>query len=169
MIIKLKNLLTFWVLFTVILIMICVYTAFQVDALSGDLDVDECLIEVEMANISTNMSVVEKEKEIIVEKVVHKYEFPFETVDKGTMIVKGICKDCSPQKEYSRMRSKNGITVFASKDVLPEGTLIWIDTVGIRQVQSLVGGYDGIYVYYDTHAEAEKLGVQELRVFEVIE
>ena len=67
------------------------------------------------------------------------------------------------------MRSNEKVTAFASKKVLPEGTLIWIDGVGIRQVQSLSGNYDGIYVFYNSHSQAENLGKQELRVFEVLE
>ena len=166
--IKLKNLYRLWFLGTVILTCICTYTVFQINALSENMDVEECMVEVQMAGLP-NMSIVEKEEEVIIEKVVPKYEFPFEVADLGTMKVIGCCSDCIPTKEYVNMRSNEKVTAFASKKVLPEGTLIWIDGVGIRQIQSLSGNYDGIYVFYNSHSQAENLGEQELRIFEVLE
>jgi 3D (Asp-Asp-Asp) domain-containing protein len=166
--IKVKNLTKIWLLFTIILTCACIWSVFQINILGDYLNVEECQVEVEMAGLP-NLSVVEREEEVIVEKKVEVLEFPFETVDKGVMTVKGCCADCLPNKEYPKMRSKEVITAFASKDVLPEGTLVWIENVGIRQIQSLENGHKGVYIFYDSHSEAENFGSQELKIFEIVE
>ena len=166
--IKVKNLTKIWLLFTAILTCLCIWSIFQVNILGDNLNIEECQVEVQMAGLP-NLSVVEREEEVIIEKKKEILEFPFNTVDKGVMTVKGCCSDCLPNKEYPKMRSKETITAFASKNVLPEGTLIWIENVGIRQIQSLENGHDGIYIFYDNHSEAEKFGSQELKIFEVVE
>ena len=166
--IKLKNLMKMWLLFTFVLTCVSIWSVFQVNVLGDNLNVEECQVEVKMAGLP-NLSVVEREEEVIIEKKVEVLEFPFEVVDKGVMTVKGSCSDCLPNKEYPRMCSKEAITAFASKDVLPEGTLVWIENVGIRQIQSLENGHNGIYIFYDNHSEAEKFGSQELKIYEVVE
>ena len=122
-----------WLLFTFILTCVSIWSVFQVNVLGDNLNVEECQVEVKMAGLP-NLSVVEREEEVIIEKKVEVLDFPFEVVDKGVMTVKGSCSDCLPNKEYPKMRSKEVITAFASKDVLPEGTLVWIENVGIRQI-----------------------------------
>ena len=166
--IKMKNLAKIWLIFTIILTVSCIWGVFSINVLGDNLNVEECQVEVEMAGLPT-LSVVEREEEVVIEKKVEVYKFPFETIDKGTMTVTGCCSDCIPNKEYSKMRSNETITAFASKNVFPEGTLVWIEDVGIRQIQSLENGLNGVYVFFDNHSEAEKFSSQELQIFEVVE
>ena len=164
---KFQTLIKLWVIITLILTAICVFAVYSINA--ADIkDVAECQVEVGMVGLPS-VTVIEKEKEVIIEKEELVYEFPFETKDLGTYAVKGSCEKCLPQKEYSKMRAKSKVTVFASENVLPEGTLVWIENVGIRQVQTVYSEYNGIFVYFDSHNDEENFGEQELRVFEILE
>ena len=84
-------------------------------------------------------------------------------------MVKGVCNSCMPKREYSNMLGKENVTVFASENVLPEGTLIWVEGVGIRQVQTVYSSYNGIFIYFDNHSKAENFGEKEALVFEILE
>ena len=65
--IKVKNLTKIWLLFTIILTCACIWSVFQINILGDYLNVEECQVEVEMAGLP-NLSVVEREEEVIVEK-----------------------------------------------------------------------------------------------------
>lgn len=165
---KKKNVLRLWVGFTILLTVICITSVFSMVKQVTFPDVAECKVESEMSGLPM-VNIVEVEKEIIVEKPVDVYNFPFEVEEKGTYKVKGICDDCIPKKEYSKLRGKEEVTVFASSNVMPEGTLLWIEGVGIRQVQTVYSDFDGIYIFFGSHSKAESFGEKEALVFKVLE
>ena len=166
--IKLKNLLRLWIIFTVILTSVCIYSVFSLISAWDSMDVQECAVEQRIAGLP-NVTIVEKENEIIIEKPIYNYEFPFETEDLGTYSVKAACSDCLEKREYSNMAGHSDITVFASSDVFSEGTLLYIQDVGIRQVQTIYTNYKGIVVYMDDHSDVDAFSEKELRVFKVLE
>lgn len=168
---KLKNVMRFWIIFTLILTFLCIYITYNIvvdDEPEVAKEVQECLVEAGMVGLPS-VTVIEREEEVIVEKVVDVYSFPFETRELGTYKVKGACKDCLPSKEYKKMQGKEGVTVFASANVIPEGSLIWVENVGIFQVQTVYTDYTGIFVYFSSHSEAETFGEKDLKVFEILE
>lgn len=166
--IKCKNLLKLWILFTVFLTIICITSVFSLVKQVTFPDVSECAVEARMVGLPEE-NIVEVEKEVIIEKPVDVYQFPFEVKKKGTYLVKGVCDTCMPAREYSNMLGKENVTVFASENVLPEGTLIWVEGVGIRQVQTVYSSYNGIFIYFDNHSKAENFGEKEALVFEILE
>lgn len=110
-----------------------------------------------------------KEVEYTTDKEIEKLKFPFETLDKGIYKVKGVYSKTLPQRLYSGMKAKSNITVFASKNVMPEGTLLWIEGIGIRQVQTVYSDDNVIYVYFDTEQLATDFGEKDVRVYEITE
>ena len=71
--------------------------------------------------------------------------------------------------------AKEGITVGADWNTLPEGTDIMIESVGKRIVQDkpadwIVQKYEGkiLDLYFETHEDALKFGKQKLNVYEVV-
>lgn len=166
--IKLKNLLRLWIIFTFIFTSFSIYCVYGLIAVNQARDVAECAVEQRIAGLPT-ITVIEKEKEIVIEKPIYTYEFPFETEDLGTYSVKAACSDCLESREYSNMAGHSDITVFASSSVFPEGTLLWIEDVGIRQVQSIYTDYAGIVVYKDSHFDVDAFSEKKLRVFKVLE
>jgi len=66
----------------------------------------------------------------------------------------------------SGARPREGVTIAADWDILPEGTLVEIEGIGYRLVQdtgSAIVGYR-IDIYFESHTEALAFGVQEVRV-----
>lgn len=166
--IKLKNLLRLWIIFTFIFTSFSIYCVYGLIAVNQARDVAECAIEQRIVGLPA-ITVIEKEKEIVIEKPIYTYEFPFETEDLGTYSVKAACSDCLEKREYSNMAGHSDITVFASSDVFSEGTLLYIQDVGIRQVQTIYTNYKGIVVYMDDHSDVDAFSEKELRVFKVLE
>lgn len=111
------------------------------------------------------------EKVVTVEKEVIDSPFPLKRV--GTFSVKGYCscKVCKPLKANPRgIRETEGISVIADLSIIPEGTMIWIDGVGIRQVQPssrVTKGYN-VIVYFNNHADALKFGINDKVVYKVM-
>ncbi len=62
--------------------------------------------------------------------------------------------------------AKEGVTIAADWDVLPAGTEVEIEGIGIRKVQDRGGAIRGnrIDIYFETHKQALKFGVQEVRL-----
>jgi len=63
-------------------------------------------------------------------------------------------------------KAREGVTVAADWEILPEGTIIEIEGIGYRLVQdtgSLIKGHR-IDIYFDSHEEALEFGVQEVKV-----
>jgi len=66
----------------------------------------------------------------------------------------------------SGARPREGVTIAADWEILPEGTIIEIEGIGYRLVQdtgSLIKGHR-IDIYFDSHEEALEFGVQEVKV-----
>lgn len=165
---KRNSLIKIWIAFTVILTLLCISAVFSLITHVRALEVRECSVETEMLGLP-EINIIEVEKEIIVEKPVNVYKFPFGVKEKGTYPLKAVCNDCIPQKEYSQLWGVEDITVFASESVMPEGTLIWIEGVGIRQVQTVYSDFDGIYVFFDSHSDVESFEEKDVLVFEIVE
>lgn len=62
--------------------------------------------------------------------------------------------------------AKEGVTIAADWDVLPPGTEVEIEGIGIRKVQDRGGAIRGnrIDIYFETHKQALKFGVQKVRL-----
>jgi len=62
--------------------------------------------------------------------------------------------------------AKEGETMAADWDVLPPGTEVEIEGIGTRKVQDRGGAIRGnrIDIYFETHGQALKFGVQEVRL-----
>lgn len=62
--------------------------------------------------------------------------------------------------------AKEGVTIAADWDVLPPGTQVEIQGIGTRKVQDRGGAIRGnrIDIYFETHGQALKFGVQEVRL-----
>lgn len=69
--------------------------------------------------------------------------------------------------------AKEGVTIAADWDVLSPGTEVEIEGIGTRKVQDRGGAIRGnrIDIYFETHEQALKFGVQEvqLRIIENVE
>lgn len=169
--IKFLNVLFLWI---TLIILFCVlfltgYYLINVSVNADAVDISYCSAEVRMAAMS-NISVIEKEKIIEVPKETEVYTFPFDVAFVGELDVKGVTNDYLQNvKEYPLMRSNEQVTVFADKSVIPEGTLVWIENVGVRQVQSMNSGQSGIFIYFDDLSDAENFGTQTLKVYEILE
>lgn len=165
MIIKVKHFIMIWVCLFVILtsILICgMISTYKVEGAEKS----KSVLEVEDSMIS-EVKIVEEEIEI--KKQIDVYQFPFEVQELGTYSVKGFCKDCIENKKYSNMRGYEGVTAFADEGVLPEGSLIWVENVGILQVQTVYSDYDGVFIYFNNHSKVEEFGEQNLLIFEILE
>ena len=166
--IKLSNLVKLWVIFTLFISFILIYGIYQIKIMGEGMEVQECLVENQIVGLPS-ISVIEKEEKVIVEKENVIYDFPFEVQDLGNKMVVGSCVDCLPMKVYKNMRSNSEITAFASNNVLPEGTLVWIDGVGLRQIQGIQTASNNIYIFFNSHSEAKTFGEKTVRVFKVLE
>lgn len=111
------------------------------------------------------------EKVVTVEKEVIDSPIPLKRV--GVFTVKGYC-DCSickPVKNNPRaIRETEGVNVVADLSIIPEGTMLWIEGVGIRQVQpsSRVTKGNNIIVYFDKHEDALKFGINEKIIYKIM-
>lgn len=165
--IKLKKIIIIWICFSIVLTSILMYNILSISSLKAEDEVTKYSTVNMEEYLHPKVQVVEKE--VIVEKVKDVYQFPFEVEELGSFSVIGVCKDCIENKKYENMRGYEGITAFADESVLPEGSLIWIENVGILQVQTVYSDYKGIFVYFDNHSKVEEFGEQNLLIFEVKE
>ena len=85
------------------------------------------------------VQVVDVENIIDVNKEIYEYTFPFGAKDLGEFKVVGVTKSTMPSKEYPNFVDRSGVSAYASEDTLPEGSFIWIDGVGIRQISTAYG------------------------------
>ncbi len=131
--------------------------------------------EVESVKVENSLSIprevitnYEREKLVEVEKIVEVekevYTFPFDAVDKGVYTVKSVSLSELPERVYGNQHTNGEIVVYASSSIFAEGTLLWIDGIGIRQVQALSGSNDSIYIVGDGVID---YGNYEMKVFEV--
>jgi len=102
---------------------------------------------------------------------------------KGEFRITGYCNEacCTDNWAYNRPQVRGrdvvvtangsfaevGITIAADVSVLPYGTTVYIEGIGVRTVQDRGGGVKGkhIDVYFATHEEAIKHGNQFLNVW----
>lgn len=171
---KVRNYLICWAVLTAILAFVIISGIIDIHRINKKFEMAQNNVESQMVGLPV-VSVIEKEEiveiekevEVQVEKVI--YKLPFETESLGEFQVIGSCSDCLPSKYYPRMRSRSDITVFASQNTIPEGTLVYIDGVGIRQVQRLSESHSGVYVYFDSHEEAVNFGEQTIEVLKILD
>ena len=66
----------------------------------------------------------------------------------------------------SGAKAREGITIAADWDILPEGALVEIDGLGYRIVQDTGSAIKGhrIDIYFEEHEEALEFGVRKVRV-----
>jgi len=66
----------------------------------------------------------------------------------------------------SGVKAREGITIAADWDVMPEGTIVEIEGIGYRIVQDTGSAIKGhrIDIYFEEHEEALEFGLQEVRV-----
>lgn len=119
----------------------------------------------------TTKTPVIQENIITVEKEVIKAPFKLKRV--GTFKVKGYCtcNICKPIKNNPKnIREAEGVNVIADLSIIPEGTMIWLDGVGIRQVQpsSRTTKGNNIIVYFKTHEEVVKFGFKEIVAYKIM-
>ncbi len=79
------------------------------------------------------------------------------------------CEKCCGKEDgitASGVKAREGITIAADWDILPEGALVEIDGLGYRIVQDTGSAIKGhrIDVYFEEHEDALDFGVQEVRV-----
>lgn len=164
--IKLKNVLLCWVFFVVVFSFILIFGIYTMNKIKSE--AQNCLVEENIAGLP-NIQIREIEKEIVVEKKNTVYEFPFEVSDKKLVVAVGVISDNIPKKKYNNMEDNSKITVYASSDLFKEGSLIWIEDVGIRQVQGLADSSSKLYICMSTSEEADSFGEKEVNVFEILE
>lgn len=164
--IKLKNILLCWIFFVSILSFIFIIGLYNMSKV--EVEAKNCLIEDNIAGLP-NIQIIEVEKEIAVEKKNTIYEFPFEVSDKKSLIAVGVISDNLPKKKYDNMQENSQITVYASSDLFKEGSLVWVEDIGIRQVQGLSNSSSKLYICMPTIEEADLFGEKEIDVFEILE
>jgi len=79
------------------------------------------------------------------------------------------CEKCCGKEDgitASGVKAREGITIAADWDVLPEGTIVEIEGLGYRIVQDTGSAIKGhrIDIYFEEHEDALDFGVQEVRV-----
>ena len=127
--------------------------------------VQKSITEVEDNFVSPRVEKIIKEVEYLIDKEVEVLKFPFEVEDLGTYTIKYVNSNTLPKKLYPNMRAKEGVTVFASSSVMPEGTLLWIENVGIRRVQTVYSEENVIFVY----SETENFEETNAKVYKIME
>jgi len=79
------------------------------------------------------------------------------------------CEKCCGKEDgitASGVKAREGITIAADWDVMPEGTIVEIEGIGYRIVQDTGSAIKGhrIDIYFEVHEDALDFGVQEVRV-----
>ena len=164
--IKLKNLIILCVV-SIILFTVA-FSAITVSAKTLELAKKEEKYQ-ELLAVEREVVTIEEKKVIEVPKEVVSYAFPFDVEYLGEYAVKAVTKDDLPKKQYSNMRSKEGATIFANSTVFKEGTLLWVEHIGIVQVQNVYSDFDGLYVFFEEQSSVDNFDYTALKVYEVLE
>lgn len=165
--VKFNTLIKLWVLFTVMLIAFLVIGNATIKKVNAESNEEISTIKAQIA--LPTVKVVKKEVAVPLDKITNVYEFPFETEDKGNFIVRGVSSSTIPNKEYAKMRSNEDVTIFASSSLFEEGTLLWVEGIGIRQVQTVYSDENVLYAYFSDNVSAENFGEKNSRVFQILE
>lgn len=163
-----KTIFKLWVGITLCLTALFIFCFNSIYIGASEKNIKECAVEENMVGLP-NIEVIEKEVEIEVPKEKKVYKFPFKTEDLGMKMAKGVCSSTMPSKEYPNMKSNEDVTVFANENTFPEGTLIWIEGIGIRQVQTVMTNENKVFVYFSSEEKANNFGEKEVRIFKVLE
>ena len=59
----------------------------------------------------------------------------------------------APEKYYPKMRALTGVVAYASPDLIAEGSLIYVQNVGVFQVHALKNHSDCVYLYTGVNSE----------------
>lgn len=110
-------------------------------------------------------NIIEVEKEVI--------NSPFDLKRIGTFTVKGYCNCdiCKTVKSNpNAIRESEGINAIADLSIIPEGTMVWLDGVGIRQIQPSSRKTKGNYilVYFDNHEDVVNFGQKEQVAYKIM-
>lgn len=96
----------------------------------------------------------------------------FKTVELGEYTVKAYCggKCCNQGVDAKGMRNYEGINIAVDPNVIPYGTMVLIDGVGIRQAQPTNQKVEGreIRVYVSNHNKVKEFGEKTLKVVKVV-
>lgn len=96
----------------------------------------------------------------------------FKTVELGEYTVKAYCggKCCNQGVDAKGMRNYEGINIAVDANVIPYGTMVLIDGVGIRQAQPTNQKVEGreIRVYVSNHNKVKEFGEKTLKVVKVV-
>lgn len=166
--IKFKTFLIIWMVFTLLLSLGLIFGFNTYMKTINAVEPKECIVEENIVGLP-NVKIVEKEVEVVKNVEVVNYEFPFEVGEEKIVKTKGVCNCCLPTRKYPNMRSNANVTVFASNDLYKEGTLLWVEGIGIRQVQPLVNSSDTLYISFENHTDVENYGNKSVKVFEIKE
>ena len=84
------------------------------------------------------------------------------------------CKNCCGSGASgitaSGARPREGVTIAADWDILPEGTIVEIQDIGYRMVQDTGSAIKGhrIDIYFEEHEKALEFGVRKVQVRKVL-
>lgn len=166
--IKQKTFLYTWLIFTIILTFVLtsgvlIYGNVEKSKEAETIDIDK------IAYGLPEMKVFEREVEVVKKVENVNYKFPFKVSEFKNINAVGVCNCCLPSKKYPDMKSNSDVTVYASPDFYKEGSLIWIEGIGIRQVQPLAVSSDKLHIYFGSHEEAEKFGNKSVKMCDILE
>ncbi len=139
----------------------------------------------ELPDVSLPIVKVDVEKEVVEKINIVEVEAPvmnvgemniqgFKTTSLGTFKVSAFCgcKVCKANwtSDNKGMRNYEGVNIAVDSSIIPFGTMVMIDGVGIRQAQpskqTVVG--NEIKVYVSNHEKVKAFGVKELEVKKVV-
>lgn len=96
----------------------------------------------------------------------------FKTVALGEFKVRAFCggKCCNQGGNAQGMRNYEGVNVAVDPNVIPYGTMVMIDGVGIRQAQPTNQKVSGreIRVYVGNHSKVKSFGEKTVKVVKVV-
>lgn len=166
--IKQKTFLYAWLIFTILLTFILTSGVF----IYGSVEKSKKANEIDLAKIVyelPDVKVFEREVEVVKKVENVNYKFPFKVSEFKNINAVGVCSCCLPTKKYPNMKSNSDVTVYASPNFYKEGSLIWIEGIGIRQVQPLESNSNKLHIYFGNHQDAEKFGTKSVKICDILE
>lgn len=167
--IKEKTFFRIWLIFTIVLCIILTSGFFVINGINRKTESLENLDINKYVYGLPKMEVFEREVEVVKNIDNVSYTFPFEVSECKTVKTVGSCNCCLPSKKYSNMKIREDVTVFASPSFYAEGSLVWIEGVGIRQVQPLSVNSDKLHICFSSHEDAIKYGEKSVKIYDIKE